>query len=275
VEPKFASHCRLGSKTLPKKNRMNSLRLLIVDDEPLVRDGIRHGLASLEGIDVIGECESGAQAIDVILSQHPDLVLLDVQMQNCTGLDVVRQVGPNRMPPVVFITAYDEYAVQAFELNAVDYLLKPFDEERLQQSIQRARDRIASRKQNSLAEQLQALLDSKGQKWPERIVVKSGERFDVVPVESIDWMESANNYVQLHCGAKEYFLGETLTNLEGRLNPKRFLRVHRRRIVNISRLVALHSMLGGTYELELRGGIRLTTGRQYRDVIQSLIHNNQ
>jgi two-component system, LytTR family, response regulator len=252
---------------------MKALRLLIVDDEPLIRDGIRNGLAAITGIEIIGECECGSQAIEAILSQRPDLVLLDVQMQDCTGLDVVRRIGPERMPPVIFITAYDEYAVQAFELNAVDYLLKPFDEERLRKRVNRASDRIAAQNQILLAERLQSLLDSNRQKWPERLVVRNGERFDVVPIESIDWIESANNYVRLHCGAKEYLLSETLVNLENRLDPDKFLRAHRCRIVNISRLVSVHPMFGGTYEMELRNGTRLTTGRQYKENIQALIKN--
>jgi two-component system, LytTR family, response regulator len=252
---------------------VNSLRVLIVDDEPLVRAGIRNGLSTLDDIEIMGECECGSQAIDAILAHRPDLVLLDVQMQDCTGLDVVRQIGPEQMPPVIFVTAYDQYAVKAFELNAVDYLLKPFDDDRLGHSIQRARDRIAQRSQTSLAERLQALLDSKSPKWPERIVVRNGERFDFVPVESIDWVESANNYVQLHCGGKAFLLAETLTNLETKLNPEKFLRIHRCRIVNISRVLAVHPVLGGTYEMELRGGTRFTTGRQYKDAVQALLKN--
>jgi two-component system LytT family response regulator len=249
--------------------------VLIVDDEPLIRAGIRNELSALDGIEIAGECDSGSQAIDAILSNRPDLVLLDVQMNDCTGLDVVRQVGPERMPAVIFVTAYDEYAVKAFELNAVDYLLKPFDGERLRHSIQRARERVAGQKQTSLAEQLQALLDSRRQKWPERIVVRNGERFEFVPVEAIDWIESADNYVQLHCKAKEYLLGETLTNLETQLDPDRFVRIHRRRIVSISRVAAVYPMFGGTYELELQGGFRLTTGRQYKDAVHALIRNQK
>jgi two-component system LytT family response regulator len=199
--------------------------------------------------------------------------LLDVQMQDCTGLDVVEKIGPEHMPPVIFVTAYDEYAVKAFELNAVDYLLKPFDNQRLRNSVERARERIAGQKQNVLAEQLRMLLDSRTRPWPERIVVKDGERFDLVPVDSIDWIESANNYVLLHCGQKHYLLGDSLTNLEGRLNPTRFLRVHRCRIVNLARILAIHPMASGTYEVELRGAVRLGTGRQYKDVVQSLIRN--
>lgn len=252
---------------------MNLLRLLIVDDEPLIRAGIRQGLAGMDQVEIVAECGSGTEAMRLLSSQPVDLVLLDVQMPDCSGLDVVERIGPDRMPAVIFVTAYDEYAVKAFELNAVDYLLKPFDDLRLRRSVERAGQRLAAQHQSDLGSQLQALLDSRARKWPERIVVKDGERFDFVPVESIDWIESANNYVQLHCGSRHHLLGESLTNLEGRLNPARFLRIHRGRIVNLSRIEAIHPLLGGTYELELRSGTRLTTGRQYKNQIQTLLRS--
>lgn len=248
---------------------MSLLRLLIVDDEPLVRAGIRRGLSTVNEIEIIGECGSGAEAIEAILSQVPDLILLDVQMHDLTGLDVVQQIGPAQMPPVIFVTSYDEYAVTAFELNAVDYLLKPFDDARLQHSVERARERIAGERRALLADRMQALLDTRAHKWPERLAIRNGERFDLVPVESIDWIESANNYVELHCGSRQYLLGETLTHLEERLNPARFLRIHRCRIVNLARILAIHPILNGTYELQLRSGARLTTGRQYKGAIQA------
>jgi two-component system LytT family response regulator len=250
---------------------MNSLRALIVDDEPLIRAGIREGLACMAQIEIVAECGSGAEAMCLLSSQPIDLVLLDVQMQDCTGLDIVERIGPDRMPAVIFVTAFDEYAVKAFEFNAVDYLLKPFDEIRLRRSVERAIQRISARRQPDLATQLQALLDSRTRKWPERIVVREGERFDFVPVDSIEWIESANNYVQLHCGLRQHLLSESLTGLEGRLNPARFLRIHRGRIVNLSRIEAIHPLLGGTYELELRSGTRLTTGRQYKNQVQALL----
>jgi two-component system, LytTR family, response regulator len=252
---------------------MNKLRLLIVDDEPLVRESIRFALATIPHAEVIEECESGRQAIEAIRSHSPDLVLLDVQMQDMTGLDVVSQVGAERMPAVIFITAYDEYAVKAFELNAVDYILKPFDEQRLVEGINRATGRIAASNNNGLADQLRALLESRQQKWPARLVVRNGERFEMVPVESIDWIESANNYAQLYCGPRQHLINETLTSLEGRLDPAKFVRIHRRRIVNISRITVIHSMLGGTYEVELRTGGRLPTGRQYKHAIHALINH--
>jgi two-component system LytT family response regulator len=252
---------------------MKLLRLLIVDDEPLIRTGIRDGLSDLDEIEIVAECASGSEAIAAIRSQHPDLVLLDVKLQDCTGLDVVQEISPERMPAVIFITAYEEYAVRAFEMNAVDYLLKPFDNARLRHSVERARERISERDQTVLADKLQALLDARGRKWPERLAIKNGEGFDLVPMESIDWIESANNYVQIHCGSKQYLLAESLTHLESRLNPSRFLRVHRCRIINLSRVLAVHPMLGGTYEMELRGGTRLSTGKQYKDAVQALLRN--
>jgi two-component system LytT family response regulator len=249
---------------------MNSMRLLIVDDEPLIRRGLRNGLSGLAGIEVIGECENGQQAVDTILADHPELVLLDVQMPDFDGLEVVRRVGPDSMPMVIFVTAYDDYALNAFELNAIDYVLKPFDDERLHKSIERARERLAAHNDAERAKRLTDLVGNDRQ-WPERLVVRDRERYDFVPVDSIDWIESANNYVQLHCGTRTHLMGETLTRLEARLNPERFVRVHRCHIVNVSRITAAHPMLNGTYALELRSGSRVNTGRQYKETVQALI----
>jgi two-component system LytT family response regulator len=249
---------------------VRKLRLLIVDDEPLIRAGIRHGLSANDGVEVIRECDSGARAIEAILSERPDLVLLDVQMPDCSGLDVIREVGPERMPAVIFVTAYDQYAVSAFELNAVDYLLKPFDDDRLQAAIMRARERISGQQEASVAEHLQALLE-KERKWPERLAFRNGDGFSLVPVDSVDWIESANNYVVLHCGAKNHIMGETLTKLESTLSPEKFLRIHRCRIVNVSRIASVRPFLSGTYQLELNNGTRLSSGKQYGDAVRGLI----
>jgi two-component system LytT family response regulator len=251
------------------------LRVLVVDDEALIRQSLCRGLAMRGDIEIVGECESGAQAIAAILDcrsdRRPDLVLLDVQMHDGTGLDVVEQVGPEHMPAVVFVTAYDDYAVKAFELSAVDYLLKPFDDERLNRSVDRAKKQILSARAGDLSSQLRSLLESKAERWPDRLVVRTDEHFDLVPVSTIDWIESANNYVQLHCGAKHFLLAETLTSLAERLNPHKFVRVHRGRIVNLSRITAVHPLFSGTYEIELSGGTRISTGRQYREQIQALL----
>lgn len=250
---------------------MSDLRLLIVDDEPLIRSGIRAGLSRLADVEIAGECASGREAIDAILSLRPDVVLLDVQMPDASGLEVVRRVGPERMPLVVFVTAYDEYAVKAFEMNAVDYLLKPFDEERLELAVRRARERLAGRDQAALHRQLQTLLDSSQRAFPERIVVKNGDRHEFVSIDSIEWIEAANNYVLLHCGSKSHLVSETLTAMEKRLDPARFIRIHRGKIVNVSRISVVHSIVGGAFELEMKSGTRLSTGRQFKGSVQALL----
>lgn len=248
---------------------MNSLRLLIVDDEPLIRTGIRHDLSDMQSVHVAGECGSVAEAVDAIRSGHFDLVLLDVQMPDGTGFDVIREIGSQQMPAVVFVTAYDKYAIQAFEVNAVDYLLKPFDDLRLKASIERARERMS--RPVDLMRHLEALLETRGNKWAQRLVVRTGDRFDFVPVESIDWIESANNYAMLHCRSKDYLYGETMTALERLLDPGKFVRVHRSHMVNLARIVGVNTIAGGVYELELQGGTRVSTGRQYSDRVRKLL----
>ena len=248
---------------------MNNLRLLIVDDEPLIRAGIRHDLAGMQGVQVAGDCGSVSEAVAAIRMDSFDLVLLDVQMPDGTGFDVIREVGPQQMPAVVFVTAYDKYAIQAFEVNAVDYLLKPFDDLRLRESIERARERIAP--PVDLMRRLEALLESRGEKWAQRLVVRSADRFDFVPVDSIDWVESANNYAVLHCRGKDHLYGDNMTALERLLDPDKFLRVHRSHMVNVTRIVGVNAIAGGVYELELQGGARVSTGRQYSDRVRKLL----
>ena len=173
------------------------------------------------------------------------------------------------MPQVVFVTAYDQYAVRAFEVNAVDYLLKPFDGSRLVESLDRARVRLAQ--PATLIRQLEGLLETHETPWPERLVVRNGERFDFVPVDSIDWIESANNYSVLHCRGKSLIFSENLTALEHRLDPNMFLRVHRCHMVNLARVMGVNAIAGGVYELELRGPTTVRTGRQYADAIRKLL----
>ena len=249
---------------------MKRFRLLIVDDEPLIRAGIRDSLSGRNDIEVAGECGSVSEAVDVLRSDEVDLVLLDVELPDGKGFDVIRRIGTERMPAVVFVTAYDKYAIQAFEVNAVDYLLKPFDQSRLVASLDRARDRLAGAGE-ALTRRLEALIQGRETQWPQTLVVRQGERFDLVSVMSVDWIEAANNYAVLHCGTVDHVFGETLASLETRLDPAKFLRVHRSMIVNTARIVAVHTMIGGVYELELRGGTRVKTGRQYRDKIRKLL----
>ena len=223
----------------------------------------------MESVRVAGECGSVAEAVEAIRSSQFDLVLLDVQMPDGTGFDVIREVGPERMPAVVFVTAYDKYAIQAFEVNAVDYLLKPFDDLRLRESIDRARERMS--RPVDLMRRLESLLEARGEKWAQKLVIRSGDRFDIVSVDSIDWIESANNYAMLHCRAKDYLYGENMTALERLLDPGKFVRVHRSHMVNLARIVGANAIAGGVFELELQGGARVSTGRQYSDRIRKLL----
>jgi two-component system, LytTR family, response regulator len=249
---------------------VRKLKVLIVDDEPLIRRGIRTGLEDIVDLEVVGECGNGAEAIAAIQSNSIDLVLLDVQLPDCLGIDVVEQVGPERMPLVIFVTAYDEYAVKAFQLRALDYVLKPFDEERLQESITRARERLATGDQSALVQQLHSLVNSRKTK-PARLVIKNNEAFEFVDVAHIDWAESANNYVQLHCGTKTYLMSSTLSKLEETLSPHGFVRVHRCYLVNTACITTVHTMIHGTYVVQLHNGVRISTGRQYKDAIRSLV----
>lgn len=248
---------------------MKPLRVLIVDDEPLIRTGIRKDLAELPGVEIAGECGSVAETVETIRSTHFDLVLLDIQMPDGTGFDVIRQIGPDRMPAVVFVTAYDEYAIQAFEVNAVDYVLKPFDSDRLRESVARARQRLAHPAE--LIRQLESVLQTREERWTRRLVVRDGERYEFVPVDSIEWIESANNYAVLHCRSKDHLFAGSLASLERMLDPAKFLRVHRRHIVNLSRIVAAYPIAGGIYELELESGVRVGTGRQYAERVRQLL----
>jgi two-component system LytT family response regulator len=249
---------------------MVALRILIVDDEPAIRGGIRRMLASVPDAEVAGECSTAGEALEAIQRGDANLVLLDIHLPDASGLEVVRTVGPRDMPPTVFVTAYDEHAIEAFELNALDYLLKPLDEERLERALIRAREKLAW-KQPSQLHQLEALLASYRAAEPQRFVVRKANHYEFVASESIDWVESADNYVELHCGGKTHLLNETMGRMEELLDAKKFLRVHRRYIVNLDRIQAIHPVASGSYEIEMQHGARLTSGRNYAAAIRQLL----
>jgi two-component system, LytTR family, response regulator len=248
-----------------------SIRALIVDDEPLGRRAVRRLLARNEAFEVIGECGDGPTAVAAIREQVPDVVLLDIQMPGMSGLEVVREVGEARMPPVVFVTAYDEYAVAAFEEGAVDYVLKPFDDERFDRALRRVQGRLSGRSADAPSPDLGQLLRQLGRldaSYRERFVVRVGQRLQVVEAAQIDWVEAANNHVALHVGEQAHLLRETMASVEEMLDPKRFVRVHRSAIVNIARVRSLETWSQNEYRLLLASGARVTTGRTYRDRIR-------
>lgn len=254
---------------------MKKIRTLIVDDEPLARRGIRAQLKDEADIEVIAECGNGRDAVAVIAAQKPDLVFLDVQMPELDGFGVIEAIGLERLPAVIFVTAYDQYALKAFEVHALDYLLKPFDPERFTTALERARAQIDRQNLSDLSERLQGLIEDlkADRKYAERLVVKSVGRIFFLGVEEIDWVEAADNYVRLHTGRASHLLRETMSSIEKRLDPERFVRVHRSTIINIRRIKELHTLFHGEYEILLLDGTRLTSGRGYRDRLQELFGN--
>lgn len=252
---------------------MAKIRTVIVDDEPLARRGIRSQLSEENDFEIVSECRNGLEAVAVIEEQVPDLVFLDVQMPELDGFGVLEAVGVERMPAVIFVTAYDKYAVRAFDVHALDYLLKPFDVERFTRALQRARAQIERKSIHDLSHRLQGLLDdlkASPQKYAERLVIKSGGRILFLTVAEIDWIEAADNYVRLHSGRDEHLLRETMSGLEKRLDPELFLRIHRSRIVNIQRVKELQPLFRGEYEVMLQDGTRLESGGSYKAKLRQL-----
>ena len=255
---------------------MEKIRTVIVDDEPLARRGIRAYLKDERDVEIIAECSNGREAVSVIEEQAPDLVFLDIQMPELDGFGVLEAINVEPLPSIIFVTAYDKYALRAFEVHALDYLLKPFDSERFTRALERARGQIERRSISDLSHRLQSLIDDlkANQKYAERLVIKSAGRIFFLGVEEIDWIEAADNYVRLHAGHNTHLLRETMNKLESRLDPHQFLRVQRSAIINVRRIKELHTMFRGEYEIVLRDGTRLTSGRGYRDRLQELFGNS-
>ena len=247
---------------------MSAFRVLIVDDEPPARARLRDLLADAPDFAVAGECADGDEAVARLSCEAFDLVLLDVRMPGRDGLEVVRAVGPGNLPPVVFTTAFDDHAVQAFELAALDYLLKPFDRARFAAMLARARAEIAERRRGGLAARLERLLAETGRALPpEPLVLRSGARTVVVDPREIEWVGAADNYLRVHLGGTEHLVRGTLTALERTLAPHGFLRVHRSLLVNPVAVRQLLPQRGGETKLVLRDGTVLVAARAYRRLI--------
>jgi two-component system, LytTR family, response regulator len=249
------------------------LRIVIIDDEELARRGVLTRLEKLPDLQVVAECKNAREAIDAIRRLSPDLVFLDVQMPGKSGFDVIRAIGADSFPYVIFVTAHDRYAMQAFEVNALDYLLKPLDDERFQAALLRAREAVERDQSSDLGRRLSSLLgDSsnvRGSSPPaDRIVVKSGGRVVFVKLTDIDWVEAAGDYVTLHAGKKSWLLRDTIISLEKRLGFTLFRRIHRSTIVNIDRIRELRSLDNGEYLVVLADGVELKLSRNYRANLQ-------
>ena len=254
---------------------MSKIRALVVDDEPMARDRVLSLLQHEEDVEVVGECGDGTQAVTAIHSQAPDLVFLDVQMPGHNGFEVIEAVGADRMPTVIFVTAYDEYALRAFEVHALDYLLKPFDDERFADALGRAKRHLRLAHVSSLSERLLSLLESTRPAEPEkaflsRLSIKDAGRVVFLDVAEVDWIEAADYYVQLHVGGKSYLHRESMQRLEERLDPDRFLRIHRSAIVN-RRVVKELRHKGRELVCVLASGVAIKVARSQRGKLQKLL----
>jgi two-component system LytT family response regulator len=243
------------------------IRTLIVDDEPLARERVKRFLKDERDIELLGECGNGVDAIKAIREKEPDLVFLDIQMPEKNGFDVIQGIDGKSLPTIVFVTAYDQYALQAFEVHALDYLLKPFNRERFHRAVARAKEQIESRRRGELDERLTSLISSitPERKYLERLVVKSVGRVFFLKTGEIDWIEASGNYLKLHVGRDSHLIRETMNSIEAKLDPSQFMRIHRSTIVNIDRIKELHPMFSGDYSVILRDGSELALSRNYRE----------
>jgi two-component system LytT family response regulator len=249
-----------------------SIRALIVDDEPLARRSIRRFLGRSVGVEVIGECGDGDSAVEIIRKHKPDLVFLDVQMPEMTGFDVIRKIGPEAMPVTIFVTAYDHYALRAFDANALDYLLKPFSRERFDLALKRAKERVAGRMDlNSLRAALARLGRSRAQPhYLDRLTIVKNGRIRLLDVSEVDWIAARGNYVRVHTRHGHHEIRETLTNLAANLNPREFLRIHRSTIVNVRRIREIQPWFRGHHLVILQDGRQLRMSRYQRNVAKQL-----
>jgi len=255
---------------------MRKIRTIIVDDEPLAREGVRMMLEADADISVVAECANGTEAVTAILDQKPDLIFLDVQMPEMNGFEVIEAVGIKQMPGVIFVTAYDKYSIQAFEINALDYLLKPFTTKRFSAALERAKTQVRNKETGNLNQKLSTLLEDlkSATNYLERIVVKISGRIFFLNVEEINWIEAADVYVCLHTGCEAHLIRGAIGKLETQLNPKQFLRIHRSMIVSVKQIKELQPMFHGEYEIILQDGTKLTSSRSYRHNLQTLLENS-
>ncbi len=239
------------------------IRTLIVDDEPLARRLVRRLLADERDVDVIGECADGREAVSTIAKMSPDLVFLDVQMPGCSGFEALDQIDPQHMPMIIFVTAHDKFAVKAFEASAIDYLLKPFDEERFRRAFQRARSSLEDKQSGTMRERLIGLLHHMTpQARPiSRLAVKCNGRVVFLKVAEVDWIEAEGNYVGLHSGKENYLLRGRLSELEKKLSPDQFFRIHRSTIVNLDRVREFRPLFKGEGFVVLKDGTQLAASR--------------
>ena len=258
------------------------IRTIIVDDEPTARRGIRLLLERDGGVEIVGEASGGAEAVELILREKPELAFLDVQMPGCDGFEALAKLDAAATPAVIFVTAYDEHALRAFEVNAVDYLLKPYDDARFAAALLRGKDEVRRRQADNVNSRLTQLLDYLQQSGEraapprdepagDRILLKSSGEIFFLKADEIDWIEAEGDYMKFHVAGRAHLMRETMARLEARLDPKRFIRIHRSTIVNIDRLRKLSPSFAGEYAVILHDGTKLKLSRGYHERIASLL----
>ena len=255
------------------------IRTLIVDDEPLARRSLRLLLEKDPQIEIIDECRNGREAVKAINTLSPDLIFLDIQMPEMDGFDVLASVGPEHINAIIFVTAFDQYALKAFEVHALDYLLKPFDDERFARALERAKSQIAAREIDKLSKRLLALLEDRKsehkvygeqkQSYLSRLMIKASNRMMLLKVNEIDFIEADGNYAKLHAGRKTHLLREKMNDLEGRLDPAKIVRIHRSIIVNLDRIKEMHPHFNVDYIVVLDDGRQLRLSRSRREQLEA------
>ncbi len=249
------------------------ISVLIVDDESLAREMLREMLQTDRQVVIVGESANGREAVEAIQTHAPDLIFLDVQMPELGGFEVLEALGGSPIPHIIFVTAYDQYAVRAFEVHALDYILKPFDRDRFDAAWRRARAHILHQQNGGTDQRILQLLEElkAGNKYLERLVIKSGGRIYFLETSDIDWIEAEGNYVSVHSGKKSHLLRETISSLESQLDPKKFVRIHRSSIVRIDRIQELQPWFHGEYRVILNSGTQLTLSRNYREKLHEAL----
>ncbi|PTY00072.1 LytTR family DNA-binding domain-containing protein [Opitutus sp. ER46] len=265
----------------PAPDATRPVRAVIIDDEPMARRGVHLLLERDAGVEIVGEAADGVAGLELLQRVQPELAFVDVQMPAGNGFDMLRRLAPEGLPVVVFITAYDEYALQAFDVQAVDYLLKPYDDERFARALERAKEAVRRRRQDDwseglaeLRQLLQHVREGKpgGTEAPERILVKTSGEIVLLKPDEVDWIEAEGDYVKFHVGGHAHMMRETMARLEARLNPKHFVRIHRSTIVNIERIRKLSPSFAGDYVVILQDGTRLRLSRGFHERLASLLH---
>ena len=250
------------------------LRAWIVDDEPLARRALRDLLAEEGGVEILGESPDGLRAVEDLHTHAPDVLFLDVQMPGLDGFEVLQQFPPDKLPIVVFVTAYDHYALRAFEAHAIDYLLKPLDPDRLKTAVQRARTTLLGAERARAAERLRGMLTKVGEeRGVTRLLLRSSGSISIVPVREIDWVQADGDYARLQCGGRCELLRETLQSLAARLNPREFIRIHRSYLVRLERVRKIEALEDGDATAVLEDGTRLPVSRGHREDLLRALQN--